>query len=185
MIAQSVMSERVRVGDVPVVRGLEDFERFFRSEYRGVLGLAIVLSGSRSAGEELTQDAFLVTFRQWERVGRLDNPGAWVRRIVTNRSVSRFRRVAAESRAMFRLNSQTRRESLLELDDGLDVWREVRRLPRRQAQVIALTYLDDLPRRQVAEILDCGEETVKTHLERARRTLANRLTPPMEGSDGR
>lgn len=185
MIAQSVTGERVRVGDVPVVRGVEDFERFFRSEYRAILGLAIVLSGSRSAGEELTQDAFLVTFREWERVGRLDNPGAWVRRIVANRSVSRFRRAAAETKALFRLSSETRRESLLELDDGLDVWREIRRLPRRQAQVIALTYLDDLPRSAVAEILDCGEETVKTHLERARRTLANRLTPPTEGSDGR
>lgn len=171
--------------DVPIVRGVEDFERFFRGEYRAVLGLAIVLSGSRSAGEELTQDAFLVTFREWERVGRLDNPGAWVRRIVANRSVSRFRRVAAETRALLRLNSQTRRVGHMELDDGLDVWREVRKLPRRQAQVVALTYLDDLPRREVAEILDCGEETVKTHLERARRTLASRLAPPKGGSDGR
>jgi len=173
------------VEDVPVVRGVEDFERFFRGEYRAVLGLAIVLSGSRSAGEELTQDAFLVMFREWERVGRLDNPGAWVRRIVANRSVSRFRRVTAETRALFRLNSQARRVGHMDLDAGLDVWREVRRLPRRQAQVVALTYLDDLPRRAVAEILDCGEETVKTHLERARRTLADRLGSPKEGSDGR
>jgi RNA polymerase sigma-70 factor (ECF subfamily) len=179
------MVERDRLGDVPVVRGVEDFERFFRSEYRAVLGLAIVLSGSRSGGEELTQDAFLVTFREWERVGRLENPGAWVRRIVANRAVSRFRRVAAETRALLRLNSQTPDVSRVELEDGLDVWREVRRLPRRQAQVIALTYLDDLSRREVAEILDCGEETVKTHLERARRTLANRLVSPTEGSDGR
>lgn len=171
--------------DVPIIRGVEDFERFFRSEYRAVLGLAIVLSGSRSAGEELTQDAFLVTFREWERVGRLDNPGAWVRRIVANQSVSKFRRVTAETRALLRLNSQTRRVGHMELDDGLDVWREVRKLPRRQAQVVALTYLDDFPRREVAEILDCGEETVKTHLERARRTLARRLAPPEDGSDGR
>ncbi len=179
------MSERLRVEDVPVVRGVEDFERFFRSEYRAVLGLAIVMSGSRSSGEELTQDAFLVTFREWERVGRLDNPGAWVRRIVANRSVSRYRRVAGETKALFRLSSQTRQISHLELDDGLDVWREVRRLPRRQAQVVALTYLEDLPRRAVAEILECGEETVKTHLERARRTLASPLVSPKEGSVGR
>ena len=73
----------------------------------------------------------------------------------------------------------------MELDDGLDVWNEVRRLPRRQAQVVALTYLDDLSRSAVAEILDCGEETVETHLERARRTLASRLEAPKGGSDGR
>lgn len=163
--------------DVPVVRGVGDFEGFFRREYRAVLGLAIVLSGSRAAAEELTQEAFLATFREWERVGRFESPGAWVRRVVANRAVSRFRRTAAEAKALLRLKSYGRHDVGPELDDTMDVWREVRRLPRRQAQVVALTYLHDLPRREVAEILGCGEETVKTHLERARRTLASRLTP--------
>ncbi len=162
--------------DIPVVRGVESFEGFFRREYRAVLGLAIALSGNRTAAEELTQEAFLATFRQWDRVGLLDNPGAWVRKIVANRSVSAFRRRAAEARALLRLNSDMRRVEQREVEDGADVWREVRRLPRRQAQVIALTYLHDLPRREVAEILGCSDETVKTHLDRARSTLAKRFS---------
>lgn len=171
--------------DIPVVRGVESFDAFFRREYRAVLGLAMVLTRNRPVAEELTQEAFLATFRHWERVGRLDNPGAWVRQVVANRSVSTFRRSAAEAKALLRLNSHARRAGATEPDDGVDVWREVRRLPRRQAQVVALTYFADLPRREVAEILGCSEETVKTHLERARRTLAGRLTRVREDRHGR
>lgn len=162
--------------DIPVVRGVENFEGFLRREYRAVLGLAIALSGNRPVAEELTQEAFLATFRQWDRVGLLDNPGAWVRKVVANRSVSAFRRRAAEARALLRLNSDVRRLEHREVDDGAEVWREVRRRPRRQTQVIALTYLHDLPRREVAEILGCSDETAKTHLDRARTTLAKRFS---------
>ena len=167
--------------DLPVVQGAETFESFFRREYRPVLGLAVVLSGSVSAAEELTQDAFLATFRDWDRVRELENPEAWVRRIVANRSVSRFRRSVAEARAVLRLSGAgADREGLIN-EAALDVWREVRRLPPRQAQAVALTYLHDLSRRAVAEVLGCSEETVKTHLDRGRRTLATRLADTERG----
>ena len=56
-----------------------------------------------------------------------------------------------------------------------DIWRAVRRLPKRQAQVIALFYLEDLPIEEIAGILDRSVETVRTHLQRGRKTLALRL----------
>ena len=170
--------------DIPVVRGVESFDVFFRREYRAVLGLAIALTRNRLVAEELTQEAFLATFRHWDRVGRLDKPGAWVRRVVANRSVSAFRRSTAEAKAVLRL-TPSHRHSAAELNVDMDVWGEARRLPRRQAQVIALTYFADLPRREVAEILGCSEETVKTHLQRGRDTLASRLQDPREDRHGR
>lgn len=167
---------------VPLVRAAEDFETFFRREYRPVLGLAMVLSGNRAAAEELTQEAFLAALRQWGRVGVYERPEAWVRRVVANHSVSRFRRRMAEARMTVRLGRTHTATPIVDVADSVDVWREVRRLPRRQAQVVALTYLHDLSRRQVAEVLGCGEETVKTHLDRARATLAERLDQPGDAS---
>ncbi len=161
--------------EAPVLRAAEDFAAFFRREYRPVLGLAAVLTGSRSVAEELAQDAFLAALRSWERVAGLDNPGAWVRRVVANRSVSAFRRRVAEAKALLRWGQPDAAAAALDAEAKIDLWREVRRLPGRQAQAVALTYLHDLARREVAEILGCSEETVKTHLERARRTLATRL----------
>lgn len=56
-----------------------------------------------------------------------------------------------------------------------DVWRAVSELPKRQAQVIALVFLEDRSVADVALILECSENTVRTHLGRARRSLAQRL----------
>jgi RNA polymerase sigma-70 factor (ECF subfamily) len=161
--------------DTPVVAVLEPFEAFFRREYRKVVGLAAVLSGSVGVAEDLAQDAFVATLRQWDRVGRMENPGAWVRRIVANRSVSLFRRGVSEVKALARLGSDRVDQPGLVAEISVDVWAEVRRLPKRQAQAIVLTYLLDTPRKEVAEILGCSEETVKTHLDRGRARLGDAL----------
>ncbi len=161
--------------EVPLIAALEPFETFYRREYRGVVGLAAVLGGDRAAAEDLAQEAFAATMRHWDRVGRMDQPAAWVRRIVANKSVSRFRRVMIEVKALPKLFGNGAIEHGLDTEIAIDIWREVRRLPKRQAQAIALTYLADLSRRAVAEILGCSEETVKTHLERGRERLADHL----------
>lgn len=51
----------------------------------------------------------------------------------------------------------------------------MRRLPKRQIQVIALRYYDQLSLSEIADVLDCSKETVNTHLRRARQTLDRRL----------
>lgn len=184
MEALSTVDERIRVEDIPVVRRSEDFDVFYRAEYRPVLGLAIVLSGSRSTAEELTQDAFLAAYKDWDRVGTMDKPGAWVRRLVANRSVSTFRRMTSETKALFRVGTENATDSALSRETALDIWQQVRALPKRQAQVVALTYLEDLPRRDVAIILEISEETVKTHLGRARATLTAKLATLREAPYG-
>lgn len=152
------------------------FDAFCREHYAKVTGLAYVLSGSRTAAEDLTQDAFFAAFRQWGRVSAYDNPGAWVRRVVVNKAVSRRRRLVSESRAMMRVGS--RRAPFAELDQpDLEFWALVRSLPTRQAQVFALTCLEDFPLARVAEILEISEVTAKTHLQRARATLKQTVRP--------
>lgn len=59
--------------------------------------------------------------------------------------------------------------------ESAHVWEEVRRLPKRQAQVVALRYFDRQKIAEIAQILECSENTIKTHLSRAKQTLAKRL----------
>jgi RNA polymerase sigma-70 factor (ECF subfamily) len=56
-----------------------------------------------------------------------------------------------------------------------ELWGAVRRLPKRQCQVLAMTYLDGLSASEVGEILGCSAPTVKTHLQRGRASLARQL----------
>lgn len=167
--------------DVPLIRSVPDFDAFYESEFEPVAALAYVLSGSRIASDDLAQDAFLAAYRRWGEIGRYDNPGAWVRRAVANRSVSLFRRSVAQARAVARLGGSTEMGDMA--PDSIDVWKAVRRLPKRQAQAVALFYLEDMSLGDIARVLDCAEETVRTHLRRARQTLAAWLEPT-EDHDG-
>jgi RNA polymerase sigma-70 factor (ECF subfamily) len=163
------------VSDVVVTQSPESFDDFYRREYAAVVGLAYALSGNRWIAEDLAQDAFLAAHRGWERISAFDQPGAWVRRVVSNLAVPAFRRRVAEGKAIARLVlRQTPAVGELSADDA-DFWRAVRSLPRRQSQVIALFYLDDRPIADVAQILDMAPGTVKKHLHDARQALAQLL----------
>jgi RNA polymerase sigma-70 factor (ECF subfamily) len=56
-----------------------------------------------------------------------------------------------------------------------EFWSAVRSLPKRQAQALALHYLEDRPVAEIAEILQCSPNTVKVHLHKGRAGLATRL----------
>lgn len=157
------------------MRSTEKFDAFYGREFSSVVGLAYALSGSRWAAEELAQEAFLAAHRKWNEVGGYDQPGAWVRRVVSNLSTSLVRRRVAEARALVKLAAR-RPESLPPLDaSDAEFWRAVRALPKRQSQVIALHYLEDLSVAEIAETLNVAQGTVKTHLHRGRVELARRL----------
>jgi RNA polymerase sigma-70 factor (sigma-E family) len=165
-------------GEEPMVTSLAapvSFDAFYAEHHRAVVGLAVSLSGNRWAAEELAQDGFAAAFQHWDRIATYENPGAWVRRVVANRSVSRFRRLGSEAKALVRLAAQ-REATLPALTAEHDeFWREVRRLPRQQAQVVALHYLEDQSVADIADILGIAEGTVKSSLYRARQKLAERL----------
>jgi RNA polymerase sigma-70 factor, ECF subfamily len=160
---------------VEVVRPPERFEDFYVKEYSAVVGLAYALSGSRSGAEDLAQEAFLAAYGNWNRIAAYEQPGAWVRRVVANRSVSSLRRRAAEAKALAR-SALGRRIELPDLGSSdPEFWDAVRSLPRRQSQVVALFYLEDLPIADVADILEMSPGTVKRHLHDGRLALARRL----------
>ena len=155
---------------LPAVSLHEDFESFYARERKPVVGLAFVLSGSRSGAEDLAQDAFLTAYKKWDTVGGYDNPGAWVRRVVSNNSVSKFRRRKAVVKPIARFGGSG--FVIPEMSpDAMATWTAVRELPERQAQAIALRYYDRSSITEIARILDCSENTVKTHLRRAKKAL--------------
>jgi RNA polymerase sigma-70 factor (ECF subfamily) len=151
------------------------FDDFYASTARRTLSLAYVLTGNWGDAEDLVQDAYAVAAKRWAEIGSYDDPSAWVRRVVLNRSVSRRRRLQREALAVVRLGNRT--DERVVDDDPMDpvFWAAVRRLPPQQSRAVALFYVNDLSVEQIARVLACAEGTVKTHLSRARTTLGRRL----------
>jgi RNA polymerase sigma-70 factor, ECF subfamily len=155
----------------------EGFEAFYLRDYQAVVQLAYALSGSRLAAEDIAQDAFLRAFRDWEGIR---NPSAWVRKVVVRRAGRTTHRWLLEARALGRM-AAGRGPAVAELpEQDAQVWRAVRALPRRQAQVVALRYVADAPVAEIAQTLGLAEGTVKAQLHRARQTLAVRLATAWE-----
>ncbi len=164
-----------RAADVDEAAG--SFDAFFAHEHKRVLAVCIALVG-RGAGEDVAQEAFIRTFVRWDRVRTLERPQAWVRRVAINLATSRARRIAAETRAFMRSPRIGAETAVVDAESRF--WEEVRRLPRRQAQAVALHYADDLAVADVAAVMGCAEGTVKAHLHAARSTLAARLVADRE-----
>jgi RNA polymerase sigma-70 factor (ECF subfamily) len=151
-----------------------DFDAFYALEYPRLLPLAYVLTGSHGLAEELVQETMIRALRHWRRVREYEKPGAWARRVLLNLATSKARRVAAEARALVRLGGPRAAELEPSVDTS-EVWQAVRALPAREAQALALHYLEDMSVVDMATVLDCPEGTVKTLLYRARKLLAAKL----------
>ena len=155
----------------PTAAAGETFDAYYDREYRRLLALATAMCASTGAAEDVVQEAFVAALGRW---GRIEDPDAWMRRVIANRSVSLFRRRSVETH-----HRRLRRPAEVAPDpaervEALDLWPLVRTLPRRQIQVVALRFVDGASIDEIAGALGLSPNTVKTHLRRALAALADR-----------
>jgi RNA polymerase sigma-70 factor (sigma-E family) len=149
---------------------LAEFERVYATHYDSLVRLALVTTGSVSVAEDVVQDAYVVLYQRWLEVVE---PGAWLRRVVVNRSTSWLRR-----RLMIRRHDQ-RRDPVAShpppaAEDAAVRTAMLRLRPRQRAAVFLRFYLD-LPEREIAEALGCRPGTVKSLLHRSLTVLKENL----------
>ncbi len=159
--------------------GLESFREFVDNRSSALLKTAVLLSGGdRHAGEDLLQNALAKAAGRWQRI---DEPEAYVRRILYRQQVSRWRLKwpgrevsVAEPPELGAPGTDTAAAAELRL-----VMRQaLSRLTARQRTVLVLRYFEDLPEADVARLLGCSVGTVRstTHRSLARlRSLAPEL----------
>jgi len=154
----------------------DGFDEFFHREYPKILALGRALAPTD--GIDLTQEAFLRAFREWDTIKGYDIPGAWLRRVMLCRVADHHRRRTRRTRAVARLgmlSAADRPEHDLFTSDDEGWFSAVRALPRRQSQVVALHDIDQLSIGEVAAILEVAPGTVKASLSQARANLARSL----------
>lgn len=163
------------------VSSVDVFEIFVQREYQSVKALVIALYGGHDP-DDVVQEAFLRAQKQWSSVGGMDRPDLWVRRVAINLALSRFRRLRSESKAVFKVAARREARVVVLSAGSAEVWEAVRRLPARQAQVVALRYVEDLSVAEAAEVLGIAEGTVRALLYQARTRLSRCLASGVEVS---
>ncbi len=145
-----------------------------------MVAVSLALTGVPEVARDLAQDALIEAARQWATVSELDRPGAWLRRVTINKSISWQRREARSRVAMSRLRPRVVDPPGEPSDE---FWRAVRDLPLRQRTAIVLRYVDDASTAEIAAAMDVTDGTVKATLSAARRSLARVLSADAEADD--
>jgi RNA polymerase sigma-70 factor (sigma-E family) len=153
------------------------FEDFAGARLPSLLRCALLLCGDRDEAQDLVQEALTRTLVKWDRIGRLEEPYAYVRRMVTNEFLSarRRRRIRTVPLAAGQ-DWPAARDPDPVPDGGDELWRMLAGLPRQQRAVLVLRYYEGLSDDEIAETLRCRPGTVRGYASRALATLRIEIT---------
>jgi len=148
------------------------FNAFVGERQQPLLRFATVLSGDPQLAEELVADALARAWEKWSRIGAMDYPSAYVRKIIVNEFLAWRRRMLrvrptaelvdyADESGDFASESAERSALVEQLDT----------LPRKQRATLVLRFYEGLPDDEIAELLGCSPVTVRSNISRALATL--------------
>ncbi len=128
-----------------------------------------------AAAEDATQEAYLRAFGSWKRWQQDAPAEAWIYRIAlnvafTHRRRERLHEVGEVIRRLGRPKTPDPTQS-----EQLDLVRELRALPPKQAAALVLRHMHGFTNREVAAALGVPERTVASRLAAAKKRLRARL----------
>jgi RNA polymerase sigma factor (sigma-70 family) len=149
-------------------RALEDL---YAAHIAEAVQLGYVVTGSREAGEDIAQEAFV---RVASRIALLRDGSrfeSYLKKTIVNLARSSRRRFQREITYVRRERSSA--VSVQEPHDvgARDVWDELLGLPPRQRAALFLRYHNDLSYEQIADTLDCSTGAAKALCARALKSL--------------
>ena len=166
-------------------RSRREFERFVAECSDGLLRTAYLIVWDLAEAEDLVQECLLTVARRWPRVGRMDHPRAYARRVLVNLALDgrkrrwrRRRELEASPSVLERGADEASSRRLDGIEDRSELLPALATLPPRQRAVLVLRYFEDLSEAQVAAALGCSVGTVKSTASRGLARLQAALSPP-------
>ncbi|GLY92791.1 SigE family RNA polymerase sigma factor [Actinoplanes sp. NBRC 103695] len=151
------------------------FEDFVSARLGSLVRYATVVTWDPHLAEDITQNVLVRAHSRWSRIGGLDAPELYLKRMIVNEFLSWRRRRAARSVPLAGDTLAGLMPPVPDLtaprDERDAMLRLIATLPPRQRAVIALRFYEDLSTEQIAETLGCRAVTVRTHLSRALASL--------------
>ncbi len=144
-----------------------DFDSSFESLFACGYRAAYRLVGNRSDAEDLAIEAVARAQVRWDQVGPYGP--AFVVRTAANLALDLLRRGAPPQSAVVPA------EPDLSVEHRIDLVESLRRLPRRQREVVLLRYIGDRSEREVADVLGISAGSVKQHASRGLAAMRTSL----------
>jgi RNA polymerase sigma factor (sigma-70 family) len=149
----------------------ESFVAWYANEHPRLLAALRTLCGDVDLARDIADEALARTLARWDRVSRMDSPGAWTYRVAVNLLRRRMRRQASERRLVEGLAPPAGLQAR-----DVELWDVVRLLPTRQRMAVVLRYVADLPEHEIAAVMGISRSGVASTLQLAHRRLKYLLT---------
>ena len=139
-----------------------DWEQLIADQENRLYRAALAILGNREEAEDAVQSAF-VTFLE-KAPDDLENPGAWLMRVLVNSCISQLRRTRWRSVPLPDTLPAPEEPERRELE-------EIFSLPPEERTVIHLFYYEGYSTDEIARIIGKRPGTVRSRLSRARERL--------------
>ena len=153
-----------------------DFESFVAERKRPLLRFAMVLTGDARLTEDIVADVLGKAYERWDRVGEVDDPNAYVRRMIVNEFVSFRRRLARTFPVAEPDPVETSPDPATSHAERAALIVELAKLPRKQRAALVLRYYEGMDDHAIAKLLGCSESTVRSNAARALTRLRGEIT---------
>jgi RNA polymerase sigma-70 factor (sigma-E family) len=160
--------------------GERAFGEFVQDKSMGLYRTAYLIAGDAHHAEDLLQSALEKACRRWKRIGAMEHPEAYVRRIIVNLATDRWRgrRYVTElplDEEVVAGSAEPDPTTMVDLRHGLAA--ALRRLPVAMRTVLVLRYWEGLPEAEVAAELGCSVGSVKSQASRGLVRLRGLVSP--------
>ena len=157
---------------------------------RQAVAVSYRLLGNTQDSLEVTQDAFLKAFTSLATLNKPEAFGGWLMRIVSNLSLN-YRR-SRKIRSQLPLDDMLGKQQTDAPQSGGSEWmsqagdpvhnlesremgdrltQAMNQLPEKQRLALVMFTIDEMPQKQIAEVLNCSVEAVKWHVFQGRKRL--------------
>jgi RNA polymerase sigma-70 factor (sigma-E family) len=161
--------------------GQAEFAAFFDEMYDRTVAVARRLTGDQRRAEDIAAETLTRAYVHWGRLHDDHRRAGWIVRVATNLAID-----AARRRPAPRTSAAGTAVADDEIVTRVALVQAMRRLSRRERQVIALRYLADFSEADVAASLGLSVGSVKTYtargLTRLRPLLSARTEHEVEGT---
>ena len=152
-----------------------EFETLVRRHQGMVFSIAFHFLQDRSAAEELAQDVFLQLHRHLGSLASADHVTFWLRRVTTHRCIDYSRRRRFSFLSLDRVPEPAAEAPSRDLLLSKQLRSLIALLPCNARMAIVLRYQEDLTPEEIARVLDRPVATVKSQLQRALKTLREKI----------
>ncbi|MBN1414470.1 MAG: RNA polymerase sigma factor [Bacteroidales bacterium] len=152
----------------------------YRLYYKAMYNTCLRIVSQPVEAEDIIQEAFLSAFSKISTYKGTVSFGAWLKRIVINKSIDALRQQRIRFEEITSAEQDDIQEGIIEVeDDGRQqvevlvqqIKKAIQELPRGYRVVLTLALIEGYDHEEIARLLSVSESTSRSQLARARKKL--------------